>query len=259
MLIGSLGLYFVPLIAYWLLFWKIQPMCEVMMGYLSFIFYSPTYLNVLNIYSLCRIDDISWGTKGLDTESGKNANLKDSWKMVKFVHIAKYVVWNILLAAVLLTLGASYVPRFWVTFGMVCLIGSSIAIKVFIGILYMIYYKCKRPARGKNPTIESKSRIGAKMLSYRKDIENDIKVHLKDVKSEYMGLNYIFSFIQAGRTKKVTDKAIKKHNNDKNNMLSEILGMFGPSSLQPKKDKEQYRREKERVDKDDIPLRVKNR
>ena len=29
-------------------------------------FYGPTYLNILNIYSICRIDDISWGTKGLD-------------------------------------------------------------------------------------------------------------------------------------------------------------------------------------------------
>jgi chitin synthase len=43
------------------------------MGAFSFLFYGPTYLNILNIYSLCRIDDISWGTKGLDAAgSSKN-------------------------------------------------------------------------------------------------------------------------------------------------------------------------------------------
>ena len=180
------------------------------MGYLSFLFYTPTYLNILKIYSLCRIDDISWGTKGLDAESTKNANLKDSWKMVKFVHVAKYVIWNVVLSAVLLTLGSSYVPRFWVTFGMVCLIGATMAIKVFIGILYMIYYKCKSPSLNDNPSIECKSRIEQKMFSYREDIKKQIQNHLKDIKSQYMGLNYIFSFIQAGRTKNVAGKAVKK-------------------------------------------------
>ena len=87
--------------------------------------------------------------------------------MVKFVHVAKYVIWNIVGSAVLLTLGSSYVPRFWVTFGMVCLIGASMAIKVVIGILYMIYYKFKRPSLNKYPSVESKSRIEQKMYSYR--------------------------------------------------------------------------------------------
>ena len=35
---------------------------------LSYLFYVPTYLHVLIIYSFCRIDDLSWGTKGLDDD-----------------------------------------------------------------------------------------------------------------------------------------------------------------------------------------------
>ena len=45
-------------------------MVDVIFSAISFIFYGPTYLNILNIYALCRIDDISWGTKGLDSEVG---------------------------------------------------------------------------------------------------------------------------------------------------------------------------------------------
>ena len=165
--------------------------------------------------------------------------------MVKFVHVAKYVIWNIVISAALLTAGSSYVPRFWVTFGMVCLIGASMAIKVVIGILYMIYYKCKSPSLSKNPSLESKSRIEAKMFSYRSEIRQEIVNHLEDVKSEYMGLNYIFSFIQAGRTKNVAGNAVKKQAVEKENMLSAILGIFDRPSTKPKdKKKEEIKQKK---------------
>ena len=115
----------------------------MLLGAFSFLFYTPTYLNILNIYSLCRIDDISWGTKGLDSGSDKNANLKDSWRLIKFVHVAKYVIWNILLSALLLTLGASYGPRFFVTVIMIVIIGVSMSLKITVAVIYMFIYKCK--------------------------------------------------------------------------------------------------------------------
>lgn len=49
---------------------------DVIFGTFSFLFYIPTYLNILNTFALCRIDDISWGTKGLDAEDNRNNNLK---------------------------------------------------------------------------------------------------------------------------------------------------------------------------------------
>jgi chitin synthase len=33
---------------------------------LSYLYYSPTYINILQIFAFARIDDLSWGTKGLD-------------------------------------------------------------------------------------------------------------------------------------------------------------------------------------------------
>lgn len=64
-LIGSVAIYAVPVSIYVILFRGMNTLCEVIFGTLSFLFYTPTYLIILNVYSLCRIDDISWGTKGL--------------------------------------------------------------------------------------------------------------------------------------------------------------------------------------------------
>jgi len=65
-----MGLYALPLLLYSICFKNIRVIFEVLGGALSFAFYTPTYLIILNIYALCRMDDLSWGTKGLDSGSG---------------------------------------------------------------------------------------------------------------------------------------------------------------------------------------------
>lgn len=169
MLIGSILLYVVPIVFYLVLFGRLGILCEVLLGSLSFLFYSPTYLNILNLYSLCRIDDISWGTKGLDDSSSKNSSMTSSWRLIKFVHVAKYVIWNIILSSVLLTLGASYGPRFFVTISMVVLIGLSMSIKVLVAAVYMSKYWCTSSCceDKKPPQLRSESRIGNLIDSYR--------------------------------------------------------------------------------------------
>lgn len=42
---------------------------EMITSVLSYIYYSPTYINLLQMFAFCRIDDLSWGTKGLDNDS----------------------------------------------------------------------------------------------------------------------------------------------------------------------------------------------
>ena len=39
---------------------------EMITSLLSYLYYSPTYINILQIFAFSRIDDLSWGTKGLD-------------------------------------------------------------------------------------------------------------------------------------------------------------------------------------------------
>jgi hypothetical protein len=62
----SMGIYIVPCILYGILYCRAKYLWEIITGVLSFLFYSPSYLNLLNIYAMSRIDDVSWGTKGFD-------------------------------------------------------------------------------------------------------------------------------------------------------------------------------------------------
>ncbi len=105
-LIGLILVYALPVAIYVLLFKSIHVLWEVILGSLSFIFYGPTYLIFIYIYSLCRIDDISWGTKGLDSIESSNSKLKDSWRLFKFVHVGKYIFWNVILSTILLSVGS---------------------------------------------------------------------------------------------------------------------------------------------------------
>ena len=171
-------------------------------GFLSFLFYTPTYLILLNTYSLCKIDDISWGTKGLDSKPKQNSKMLSSWKLIKMIHVFKFVMWNIIVAAVLLTLGADSHQRFWVTFALVCLIVSTQAIKVFIGILYMFYYRCTGPSLKNTPEKPEKETRMEKIIAlYKPSILNEVRKHLNDIKEEYVKTGGM-SFIQLSRNNK---------------------------------------------------------
>lgn len=43
---------------------------EMVTSVLSYIYYSTTYVNLLQMFAFARIDDLSWGTKGLDNDQG---------------------------------------------------------------------------------------------------------------------------------------------------------------------------------------------
>jgi len=59
----------IPVILYSIIYKKFKLIVEMVFGVFAFLFYNPTYLITLNIYAICRIDDISWGTKGRDHSS----------------------------------------------------------------------------------------------------------------------------------------------------------------------------------------------
>lgn len=71
MIVANIFLYFVPLLIYWVVFCKFQFLIEIIFGVFAFVFYTPTYVNILTTFALCRIDDISWGTKGLDAGNSR--------------------------------------------------------------------------------------------------------------------------------------------------------------------------------------------
>jgi chitin synthase len=50
---------------------------EVIKSLPDFLYYSPSYIHVLLIYAFCRINDLSWGTKGSDSaDDSKGAEIE---------------------------------------------------------------------------------------------------------------------------------------------------------------------------------------
>ena len=142
-ILGSMLFYIFPLAIYGIFFMRIKYFWEIISGTFSFLFYSPAYLNLLNVYALCRIDDISWGTKGLDAEvGGKNANLKDTWKIVKMIDVAKFFLWNVVLGTLFIVFDSYLIIKFFVTLILLMLFTFIQVIKIIIGMCYIIKYKC---------------------------------------------------------------------------------------------------------------------
>lgn len=56
---------------------KLTKIWELLVCTFSFLFYMPTYIHMFIIFSFCRIDDLSWGTKGSDSaaNSGSSVNI----------------------------------------------------------------------------------------------------------------------------------------------------------------------------------------
>lgn len=140
-IISIIGLYALPVMIYCIIFRRFSFAIEMIFGAFAFLFFSPTYLIILNIYALSRINDISWGTKGLDANTGsKNSALEETWNIIRLLQIGKYLFWNIIAGLILLTLGAEYITRFLVTFVIMLILGITLGIKVFVGIYYLIVY-----------------------------------------------------------------------------------------------------------------------
>jgi chitin synthase len=143
MVVGVFGIYIIPLTIYSVLFKSFRPLVEAMKGALSFVFYNPTYIIILNFYALCRIDDISWGTKGLTNQNSKQSKMQEKWRLIKLIHVAKYVIWNIIASVLLITFAELPSPRFYIAFVIMISIVVTIGIKIFVGSIYLFLYKCK--------------------------------------------------------------------------------------------------------------------
>ncbi|KAL4500529.1 hypothetical protein ABPG72_002953 [Tetrahymena utriculariae] len=72
-------------------------------SYLSFTFYAPVYQIFLSIYSFCNLDDVTWGTKGLQSSTQNQIFVSDK------VRYVRYWVW-INATFILAFLSASLIP-----------------------------------------------------------------------------------------------------------------------------------------------------
>lgn len=57
------------------------------------------------------------------------------------IHVGKFILWNVVLSAVLLLVGSGYQPRFFITMIMVSVIAFTLCFKIIVALLYMTAYK----------------------------------------------------------------------------------------------------------------------
>lgn len=73
---------------------------------------------------------------------GKNAKLKDTWKIVKLIDVAKFFFWNIIVGSLFIIFDSYLLIKFLVTLGLLMLFTAIQAVKIIIGIVYLVKYKC---------------------------------------------------------------------------------------------------------------------
>lgn len=67
---------------------------SIMRGALAYLYYLPSYVHSFLIYAFCRIDDLSWGTKGLDSTDDNRKTAE--FKQYKIDFISIWIICNAL-------------------------------------------------------------------------------------------------------------------------------------------------------------------
>lgn len=140
----------------------------------SYIFYVPSYINTLLIYSFCRIDDLSWGTKGLDEDVERNKS--EQWRMEKMWFVFRFLLVNVLVAfAVTQVLGLPGV-RGYIILIVTCLVVFLLGFKLIFAAFYLLVYNLKRCAsKFSADTISNNIKNGKQVLHGLRVIEDKIK------------------------------------------------------------------------------------
>lgn len=140
----------------------------------SFIFYVPTYINVLLIYAFSRIDDLSWGTKGLDQDIERKKS--EEWKKEKYWFVSIFMVANILLAFGICIVLHFHKVKGSVILGLTCLTAFLLAFRLIPAGLYLLKYKLKTCCmKFSSNTINNNIKNGEQVLRGLRNIEYRIK------------------------------------------------------------------------------------
>lgn len=143
-MISIFALYGFITLLFSILFCSFQTIYETFFGMFSYIFYSSTYMTILNVYALCRIDDISWGTKGLNTDtSPREVEMMSKWRSLKLMHVSKFMVYNLGITFILFSCeeALNSLLIFYITFFFVGLLLFITIVTFLFAVLYLVKYK----------------------------------------------------------------------------------------------------------------------
>lgn len=129
---------YLPAVTYTLFFGKFGILWEVVVGSPAYIFYLPTYVCIMPIYAKCRLDDTSSSSQGMTL---KNQKMKETWKIVKMIDVAKYLIWNMIIAGLLIFAHSIVLVKFFILLFLLFTFTVLSLIKWVPGFVYVIRYK----------------------------------------------------------------------------------------------------------------------
>lgn len=107
----------------------------------SYIFYVPSYVNILLLYAFCRIDDLSWGTKGLDEDVDRKKTLE--WKKEKFRFVCIFLIVNVLIAFAICQVIDLPRVRGGLILAIACLVVFLLSFRLIFAFFYLLKYWLK--------------------------------------------------------------------------------------------------------------------
>lgn len=113
-----------------------KSMYDILFSTIDYLFYSPCYFHTLIIYAFCNIDDLSWGTKGLDASNETD----EKAKKYKASYVYKWLVLNMMLAYVVSIMNTDPIFKnyFLLIFGY--FFTMLLAFKTVLSIIYHFKY-----------------------------------------------------------------------------------------------------------------------
>ena len=99
---GTVGMYILTVLgSYCVTNYRLRVITELFLSVPHFLFYAPTYLHIFMIYSFCKVDDFTWGTKGLDSDTTKGDFTAERNRITKYKEVLGFILWNIIVGIVL--------------------------------------------------------------------------------------------------------------------------------------------------------------
>lgn len=144
----------------------------------SYIFYIPTYINLLQVFAFCRIDDLSWGTKGLDS-SGQpildetEQKIVKEWARRKYVFILQYISTNVVFSFVIMKLCDYDVTRNAIILVTMYLVAFLLLFRLLPSVIYLFKYTLKRACGKRIPKDQVMENLknGSRILHILRQIE----------------------------------------------------------------------------------------
>ncbi len=105
-------------------------------------FYVPTYINILQAFAFCRIDDLTWGTKGLD-KSETDITEKE-WERKKYILLLQDLSRNIVLSYLVVRAAEFPEVRNFVILGITILVSFLLLFRLVFAAIYLVRYNCQK-------------------------------------------------------------------------------------------------------------------